>query len=88
VMNYLTISEQAELLGEDPEDLCGCGHSPSSHVACALDPAGKWLFVHSRCLYDDCCLDAGGYYVDSPLAPDGNDWLVYQILPDSFRYIP
>ena len=87
--DYLTIAEQAELLGEDPEDLCGCEHSDSDHVACALDPAGKWLFVHHRCIVQGCgcCLDAGGIYTD-PLTPAGDDWLVHQILPDAYRHMP
>jgi hypothetical protein len=86
--DYLTVSEQAALLGEDPEDACGCEHPFEDHVACALNPSGPWHQVRSRCLSCLCCLDAGGYYVDSPLAPDGQDWLVYQILPDAYRHKP
>jgi hypothetical protein len=86
-MNYLTASAITELLGE--EDVCGCEHSFTDHVACALDPVdGLWHQVHSRCVHCLCCLDAGGYYVDSPLAPDGKDWLEYEILPDAYRHVP
>jgi len=38
--DYLTVSEQAALLGEDPEDACGCEHPFEDHVACALNPSG------------------------------------------------
>lgn len=86
-MDYLTVSQQAELLGED-EDGCGCEHPLADHVACKLDPSLPWHQVRSRCVHCLCCLDAGGYYVDSPLAPDGQDWLVYEILPDAMRHVP
>jgi hypothetical protein len=68
VKDYLTVSEEAELLGEDDEDGCGCEHPLTDHVP--------------------CCLDAGGYYEQSWLAPDGKDWLVYEILPDAMRHVP
>ena len=86
-MNYLTASAIAELLGED--DLCGgCEHSLTDHLACAIDPSGPWHQVHSRCIHCLCCLDAGGYYEHSWLAPDGKDWLEYQILPDAYLHVP
>ena len=87
--DYLTVSQQAELLGEDDdEDGCGCEHPLTDHVPCRVDPSGPWHQVHSRCVSCHCCLDAGGYYEQSWLAPDGKDWLVYEILPDAMRHVP